>query len=742
MRIVFIHGHMFNAHNWALARDMLGQDGIELRFLAQMSPEGQALHTLPGLRADLVIAQLFHDLPQAAELGAAAATVPHRLGLGAAIPAGFTTFTAQESQVFARYLSQVSAENYANGIRYLVSRTGYAVAYAPFIPLTLPGIFHPEAEGLFPTATAYFTWLQQQGKKRGPRVAILSYYGQIAEDNHADTDALILALERHGLTPLCVAVEGMADSSLPLEKRYPWLSMLEETAPELLLNLLAGRLLVDAEDDHLLRSLNVPVLQLIRLHQQSPAEWRQDGSGQGAAQAMVYSLQQPEMAGTIEPLAVAASEAKREGAPVLSMRRYLPLQENIELLCRRISRWLRLRHLANWEKRLVIVLHNNPCKGVEATLGLAAGLDTFASLGDCIRALRLAGYDTGDAPEDGAKLLRLFLERKAISEFRWTTADEIVAKGGALHKVKRQEYEELLAAMPASARERVLADWGDFPGEGMVFHEQGEDMLLVTGLVFGKLRLMLQPKRGCYGAKCNGEVCRILHEPELAPPPHWLATYAYIRAHGALEFLPGKQVALSPACFPAVSLDDLPNIYLYILDVPGEAMIAKRRSAAVLVSHLPPVRRPVPLDEDFIRMADLAGQYQKTSEHGEGVRAKLLQGELLPLLQAHGLHQAGESFAEALALLSRRLRRAGQDAVSTGRHRLGQTPSVEDRALMLAAMLDRVGGTVPPLALVASWLPVLPAFDAALAVIIAILRGEQAAPGQTQALLAPRAKWR
>lgn len=738
MRVVFLHGHMFNAHNWLRAQEMLRADGIELHFFSQLQSAAESLEFLRNNKVELIIAQLFHDLPYAAELGAAAATCTHRMGLGVELLADFTTFSAQEGQVFARYLSQVAAENYANGIRYLAACAGYATLYKPFASLSLPGVFHPEAEaegpGLFASAAAYLAWWQQRDKALGPIVGLLTYYGQIVENNHAEIDALILALEQHGCTPLCVAVEGMADASLPFEQRYPWLDLFQEQAPEIVLNLVAGRLVATAEDDRILGQLNVPVLQLLRLYHQSPEQWRQEGNDPGAAaQSMVYSLQQPEMAGVIEPIAIAAARSEHDAVSGLSIRRYLPLAENIALLCRRIQRWLRLRQLPNREKRLTIVLHNNPCKGVEATLGLAAGLDTFTSLGSCIQALRLAGYDVGDAPEDGQQLLQLFLERKAISEFRWTTADEIVAKGGVLHKVTSQEYEEILAAMPRRAQERILADWGAFPGEGMVYQEEDEAVLLITGLAFGKLRIMLQPKRGCYGAKCNGEVCRILHEPALSPPPHWLASYAYIRrhsdavlhfgAHGALEFLPGKQVALSPACFPVVSLGDLPNIYLYVLDVPSEAMVAKRRGAALLVSHLSAVRRPVGLDEDYTRMADLAAQYEKASQHGEQARAAGLRDELSPLLLQHNFRKPDETFAEALALLNRRLQRARHDAVFLQRHRLGRIPDLEERVIILAGMLDKAGGAVPCLAQVAAWNPTeTNQWDAACAVLAALIR--------------------
>lgn len=150
--------------------------------------------------------------------------------------------------------------------------------------------------------------------------------------------------------------------------------------------------------------------------------------------------------------------------------------------------------------------------------------------------------------------------------------------------------------LPEAARQRVLADWDDFPGQSMAYQDGGKDMLIITGIQYGNVCIMLQPKRGCFGPKCTGEVCRILHDPELAPPHHWLAAYKYIQENsdvvvhfgteGALEFLPGKQAGLGESCFPEISIGDLPNLYVYAMDVTGEGLTAKRRGQAVLVDHL------------------------------------------------------------------------------------------------------------------------------------------------------------
>ncbi|MBM9538441.1 cobaltochelatase subunit CobN [Desulfobulbus alkaliphilus] len=744
MHILLIHGHMFHVHTWSQASDLLAREGITLHFFSQVYSVQQALGFLANHHVDLFIGHLFHDLPGYEDILAATDRVSRRIGIGQDFPDGFSTFTAEQTLRFTEYLQHISVSNYYNAILHLVACTGRDCLPAPPEPVMTHGVYHPRASALFASTTEYLQWhrVHNEGTNRWPLVGLLCYYGQVTENNHAEIDALIHALERHGMTPLCVTTEGMADSSLPLRKRYGWLSFFQEETPDICLNLLAGRLLSRPEDITILEELNVPVIQLLRLHHQTPEEWQADAGGLGpGAQSTVYSLAQPEMAGVIEPTVVAASTPALDQRTGLRFRRYLPLEERIEHLCHRLHRWLRLRDLPNRDKRLTVLLHNNPCKGVEATLGLAEGLATFESLAALIGALRQAGYEVGDAPEDGPALLNLLLERKAISEFRWTTTDEMVRKGGVLHYFTGAEYARLLERLPDLVRERVNNDWGPFPGEGMVFNNNGADTLLITGLVFGNLRIMLQPKRGCYGAKCNGEVCRILHDPHLSPPPHWLATYAYIRehsdvvlhfgTHGSLEFLPGKQVALSESCFPEISLNDLPNIYLYIMDAPAEGLIAKRRGRAVLVTHLSPVRRPAPPDRDSAELEDLLDQYLKAGRHHESKRQAVLRERMLPLMQQLGAIDEDndpDGFEQAVHLLSRRLARSRRALMPERPHRLGRAPDIEGIATMLTTILSKPSADLPRLEDIATWNPT-PAgneFEDARGVIRALIESPSA----------------
>ena len=776
MKIIFIHGYMFNIQSWLKAGEELKREGVDIHLFSQMQSGEKAVKMLEEGDADIVIAQLFNDLPWKSELLEATENTKMRMGLGWDMPESFSTFSKDQVVTFNRYLEHISSENYTNAIRFLVNCVGEGMSYDPPEPVRTHGIYHPDAETLFDDTLNYFKWYRNrksavtgsdtdfihylnvlkndlenrsdalEGKNEGgndiippvpnpggPVVAILCYYGQIVEKNCDDIDAMIRFLDVHGMVPLCIASEGAQDTVLDLPERYPWLQYIRTAVQRdeqkdlgdsfgradgegegvdgnshhfqslsAVVNMMAGRLLSTSGDTHLFQALGVPVFQAVRLYNQTPEEWALDSDsdkGGSGSFGMVYGLAQPELSGAIEPTMAAGSTPERHEGLDLSSRRYTPVMERIDHLCARIRRWITLQQLPNAQKQVTIVLNNNPCKGVESTLGLAVGLDTFESLAKVISAMKAQGYDVGDAPEEGRVLLQMFHDRKAFSEFRWTTVDEIVKKGGALCMVGADEYLPWFNALPEQARDRVLQDWDDFPGEGMVYNNE----LVITGLAFGNLKIMIQPKRGCYGAKCNGEVCRILHDPELSPPHHWLATYRFIQqtsdvvlhfgTMGALEFLPGKPAMLSQNCFPEISLGDLPNVYLYIMDVPAEGVIAKRRGRAVMVDHLTPVYGEAVLDDDTLTLERLLGEYQtaKTTQvqGGGSGRVGILKDQMVPLMKRLNLLDdafEAEDFEVEAKLASRKIARMKRTLTPKGLHTLGLPPDDEGIETMLSTI--------------------------------------------------------
>ena len=169
--------------------------------------------------------------------------------------------------------------------------------------------------------------------------------------------------------------------------------------------------------------------------------------------------------------------------------------------------------------------------------------------------------------------------------------------------------------------------WGNPPGEekdGIPAAMVYDGRILVTGLRFGNAVVCVQPKRGCAGARCDGQVCKILHDPCVPPPHQYIATYkwlsrefgadavVHVGTHGNLEFLPGKATGLSSGCLPDVAIDTMPNLYIYNADNPPEGTIAKRRSNAVLVDHMQTVMVQGELYGDLDELERLLAEYAAT----------------------------------------------------------------------------------------------------------------------------------
>src|SRR6202021_353359 len=127
----------------------------------------------------------------------------------------------------------------------------------------------------------------------------------------------------------------------------------------------------------------------------------------------------------------------------------------------------------------------------------------------------------------------------------------------------------------AAARAGVEAAWGDAPGD--VYRDPSNGDLVFPGLDLGGVLVTVQPPRG-FGE----HPVAIYHSPDLPPTHHYLGFYRWLDEgwqadavvhagkHGTLEWLPGKGVGLSGECYPDLLLGDLPPIYPFIINDPGE----------------------------------------------------------------------------------------------------------------------------------------------------------------------------
>ncbi|HAR81998.1 MAG TPA: cobaltochelatase subunit CobN, partial [Sulfitobacter pontiacus] len=107
----------------------------------------------------------------------------------------------------------------------------------------------------------------------------------------------------------------------------------------------------------------------------------------------------------------------------------------------------------------------------------------------------------------------------------------------------------------------LTESWGA-PQDDPLFHDGA---FCFPALRSGKLLVALQPERGALAQRDDD-----YHDLSRTPRPGYVAFYLWLQqqadamvhvgAHGTLEWLPGKSVALSDACWPEALIGPMPVI--------------------------------------------------------------------------------------------------------------------------------------------------------------------------------------
>lgn len=506
------------------------------------------------------------------------------------IVAGMSSICKDDLEKMNAYFTYGGQKNLRNGFRMLRKIVGEDTdgiddpQSIPFNAIyTSEGNFYESAEDFFAA----------EGRQYDVYVGIVNFRNRWLEDDLAVDQAVVEHFNRRGIGTIMAFTTGEIDEKMGAcgfeEAIRRFYRVDGKPIVELLVDFQFFALKAKDGLDMFSKSvdffaeLDIPILHPTGLSKKSVEQWKNETRPYAADLSFNFIV--PEYQGMIEPIHVhCADEEGRQ-----------PIDEQIERLTGRVARWIELRRTENRKKRVAIFLNNAPCSGVEATVGCASDLDAFESAVAILKRMQSEGYDVRNIPADGQALKTLIFERKAFSDFRWTAVEDIAASGGMLYAMGLPEYMGYYNALSQNVRDRMERSWGAAPGEGMVLDEK----MIVTGLSFGNVLVMVQPKRGCYGAKCTGEVCKILHDPECPPPHQYLATYWYLSrnwhaqavihlgTHGSLEYLPGKNCGLSRECFSDIAIDDLVNLYPFSTAPVAQAVMAKRRGYAVTIGYLP-----------------------------------------------------------------------------------------------------------------------------------------------------------
>ncbi|HVL82837.1 MAG TPA: cobaltochelatase subunit CobN [Pseudonocardia sp.] len=523
-----------------------------------------------------------------------------------------------------------------------------------------------------------------------PTVGVIFYRAHELSGNTAFVDALCDGVEARGANALPVFCGSLRGAPGELLELLGGADALVTTvlaaggAPADAASSGAGGV-EDAWDAGALAALDVPVLQGLCLTT-SRATW----AGSDAALSPMDAAMQvavPEFDGRI----VTVPFSFKEVAPGDDLPGYVADPERTARLAGLAVRHARLRWTPVAERRLAVVLSSYPTK--HSRVGNAVGLDTPASAVALLRALRAAGYAVGDFPEDSDELIHALIAAGG-HDVEWLTEEQLAA---APCRVRLDDYRRWFDALPPSLTERVRRHWGEPPGELYVDRTE----IVLAALRFGNVLLMIQPPRG-FGEN----PVAIYHDPDLPPSHHYLAAYrwlghgfgadavVHLGKHGTLEWLPGKGLGLGAGCAPDAVLGELPLVYPFIVNDPGEGTQAKRRGHAVVVDHLVPPMARADTYGDMARLEQLLDEYA-TVQALDPAKLPALRARIWEVVTAAQLHHdlhvdsapGEETFDEFVLHVDGYLCEVKDVQIRDGLHVLGAPPDGEAQRDLVLSIL-------------------------------------------------------
>ncbi len=574
-------------------------------------------------------------------------------------------------------------DRYAAGER--MYRRGITKAEAPLeYPET--GVYHPRTQQRISESLR----LLPQAKGREGTVGLILLRSYLLGRDCAHYDGAIAAFEAAGLKVVPVFAAGL-DARPAIEQFFigpdgrPTVDAIVNLTG---FSLVGGPAYSDAQAAReVLGALDLPYLAAHAIEFQTIEEWAHRPQGLLPLEStMMVAL--PELDGSTVPHVFGGRAGQSgEGCGGCERRcarptshKARPMQacpERAEALAAKTLRLIRLRKSERAARKLAIVVFNFPPNS--GATGTAAFMAVHESLYATLQRLGAEGYSV-EVPES------LDAMRDALLR---GNAERFGTDANVAHRIPADEH---VAREPHLGE--IEAEWGPAPGKQLA--DGGH--ILIQGAQFGNVFVGVQP-----GFGYEGDPMRLLFEGNFAPTHAFSAFYRYIRedfgahailhfgTHGALEFMPGKQVGMSGKCWPDRLIGNVPNFYLYAANNPSEGMLAKRRSGATLISYLTPPLTHAGLYKGLSELRASVERWRTTiddADHAEE-RADLA---LLIADQCDALDISYDDIGE----LPAHLYEIEQYLIPHGLHVFGSNPAGAEREDMLDAMMEAGSLDGPP----------------------------------------------
>ncbi len=619
----------------------------------------------------------------------------------------FVPGTAQDLRIYflcLQYWLAGSEDNLVQMVQMLVDRyaSGPRAGLRGLVAVKPPheypelGLYHPRMQPRLSERAQDLPRVATSGTRGTVGVLVLRSY--LLAGNTAHYDGVITALEAAGLRVVPAFASGLdnrpAIDAYFMKDGRPAIDALVSLTG---FSLVGGPAYNDARAaEEVLAALDVPYLAVMPVEFQTLDQWGASARGLLPVESTIMAAI-PELDGATGSMVyggrgnggqVACTGCSRnchfEGENAAHDMQ--SCSERAHALAARVGRLVDLRRSERAQRKVGVVLFNFPPNG--GNNGTAAFLAVFESLFNTLAAMQREGYAV-DMPASVDDLRERIIRGNAE---RFGASANVHTRIPTDDHVRREPH---LA--------EIEAQWGPAPGR----QNSDGSSLFVLGERFGNVFVGIQPAFGY-----EGDPMRLLFENGFAPTHAFSAFYRWLRedfnahavlhfgTHGALEFMPGKQNGLSARCWPDRLIGDLPNVYLYAANNPSEGTLAKRRSAATLVSYLTPAVGHAGLYKDLADLKASLERYRGLEPEAQAERdelARLLQSQAALLELAPAGPEWGTADADAqVAGLAARLLELEYTLIPEGLHVVGQPLTLDQRADMLMSCAEAGHGVRPP----------------------------------------------
>jgi len=562
------------------------------------------------------------------------------------------------------YYNNAGRDNYRNMMLYIANAI-FKLSDVPAEPVkVIPnvGLYHPEFDGhVSADETQFFNWLD--AKPTQPVIAIAIHRSVIDYEQQQIVDALITGLQNKGAKALAFFFEGN-DEAL--------------TYPELLSDETGSRvdLIINYRSLHYVEKrraefmqIGVPVIHALNYTEGDEQAFKEDHAGVSPALTPFF-LVMPEDTGSTDPIIIAANE---KGSKVA-------MQAQLNALVERAFNHANLAHIKNTDKKVATFIWNYPPG--EKNIG-AAFLDVPSSIANIAKAMNEKGYqvkqtDTATLVEQAGKLLRPY--------YRGEDAEALV-KLGLADYLPLSIYQTWFDSLPQDVTQPIIDKYGQPSESAMLRMHNGEMMFVIPRMELGNMIVLPQGVRGETAKQHAAQY----HSTKSVINHSYLAIYLYARdvfnadavvhlgTHGSQEWLSGKERGLSVYDAPNLAIGNIPVFYPYIIDNVGEAMQAKRRGRATMISHLTPGFAKAGLYTEVAKLNELITNYLMLDE---GQTKSNTQQEIIKLakqlnmLKDLDLDEAtlAARFADKITVLQDHLNTLAQMSQPLGVHIFGELP--------------------------------------------------------------------